>query len=72
MLQIHTTNKAMTADEPVQCQSDLCREDQDIEAVTIAVLLLMAEDKTDGVIPLPDESNAATGQPEAEAGQEKT
>ena len=50
------------------CQCDLCAEERDLEAITIAVLLLMAEDKTDSVIPITNNQHAATGQPEAKAG----
>ena len=53
-------------DQTSGCQCDICRDERDIEAVTIAVLTLLAEDKTSGVRTLPDNSNAATGQPDAE------
>ena len=46
----------------VRCQRDLCREGEELEAVTAAVL--SAERETSGVRTLPDETNAATGQPE--------
>ena len=45
-------------------QCDLCREGEELEAVTIAVMLLLAEDKTSGA--LPDETNAALSLPDAE------
>ena len=48
----------------VRCQCDLCREDQELEAATAAVL--SAEDKTSGGRTLPDNSNAALSLPEAE------
>ena len=48
------------------CQCDLCREGEELEAVTIAVMLLLAEDKTSGVRTLPDETNAALSLPDAE------
>ena len=58
-----TANEDQTED----CQRDLCAEERDLEAITIAVLLLLAEDKTSGVRTLPDETNAALSLPEAKA-----
>ena len=48
------------------CQCDLCREGEELEAATAAVL--SAERETSGVRTLPDNSNAALSLPEAKAG----
>ena len=54
-------------DQTSVCQCDLCREGEELEAATAAALTLLAERETNGVRTLPDNSNAATGQAEAEA-----
>ena len=67
MTDIESGKTTKTSDQTEVCQCDLCREDQDIEAATTAVLTLLAERETSGVRTLPDNSNAATGQPEGKA-----
>ena len=49
------------------CQCDLCREGEELEAVTAAVL--SAERETSGVRTLPDETNATLSQPGGKTGQ---